>query len=124
MKLLWGNSQFRFLTVGALNAFFGYGCFALLIYLGFHYALAVFLATVAGVLFNFKTTGYLVFKSDDNRLIFRFAMTYAIIYAVNVASLKILLLADVDLYYGNAVLIVPMAILAYVLNKRFVFKNA
>ena len=114
---------FRFIMVGVLNSFFGYGCFALLLYVGFHYALALFLATIVGVLFNFKTTGWLVFKSNDNRLVFRFASTYAIVYVVNVSSLKVLSLVGIDMYYGGAALIFPMAVLAYILNKRFVFKN-
>lgn len=114
----------RFLAVGVLNSLFGYGCFAFLIFLGLHYSLALLLATVAGVLFNFKTTGYLVFRSSDNRLIFRFAATYAIVYIANVSILKSLLLVGVDLYYGGAILILPMAALSFILNKRFVFKNA
>lgn len=109
--------------MGVLNSIFGYGCFALLLYLGVHYALALFIATIVGVLFNFKTTGWLVFKSNDNRLVFRFASTYAIVYAVNVSSLKALSLVGIDMYYGGAALIFPMAVLAYILNKRFVFKN-
>ncbi len=113
----------RFLAVGVLNSLFGYWCFALLLYLGVHYAVALFFATVVGVLFNFKTTGYLVFKSKDNRLIFRFVATYVIVYAINVPSLKILSLVGIDMYYGGALLIFPMAVLAYILNKRFVFNN-
>jgi putative flippase GtrA len=116
-------SFFRFLLVGALNSLFGYGCFALLLYLGVHYAMALFLATVIGVLFNFKTTGYLVFKSKDNRLILRFATTYAIVYAVNVTTLKVLSLVGVDMYLGGALLLLPMAILAFFLNKAFVFND-
>ena len=114
----------RFLAVGVLNSLFGYACFAFFLFLGLHYSLALLLATVAGVLFNFKTTGYLVFKSSDNRLIFRFVATYAIVYMANVSILKALLLIGVDLYYGGAVLILPMAALSFILNKRLVFKNA
>ncbi len=118
------NHRFvRFLAVGVLNSLFGYGCFALLLYLGVHFAVALFFATVVGVLFNFKTTGYLVFKSNDNRLVFRFAATYAIVYAVSVSSLKLLSLIGINMYYGGALLILPMAALAYILHKRFVFKN-
>ena len=113
----------RFLLVGALNSLFGYGCFALLLYLGIHYAVALFLATVIGVLFNFKTTGYLVFKSKDNRLILRFAATYAILYAVNVSALKLLALSGIDMYLGGALLLLPMAVLAYILNREFVFAH-
>lgn len=113
----------RFLAVGVLNSLFGYGCFALLLYFGVHYAAALFFATAAGVLFNFKTTSHLVFNSRNNRLILHFSATYIFVYAVNVTSLKFLTLIGVDVYYGGAALIFPMAVLAYILNKRFVFNN-
>lgn len=113
----------RFLAVGLLNSLFGYGCFALLVYLGMHYAAALLFATVAGVLFNFKTTSRLVFNSRDNRLVLHFAATYIFVYTINVASLKVLTTIGIDVYYGGAALILPMAILAYFLNKRFVFNN-
>lgn len=52
-----------FLLVGVMNAAFGYGCFAAFLYLGLHYSLALLLATILGVLFNFKSIGALVFGS-------------------------------------------------------------
>lgn len=114
----------RFLAVGLLNTLFGYGCFALLLYLGLHYAWALLFATVAGVLFNFKTVGGIVFRSKDNRLIVRFVAVYAVVYVVNLMGLKALSIAGIDMYYGAAALILPMAMLAYLMNKRFVFQNA
>lgn len=113
----------RFLAVGLLNTLFGYGCFALLLYVGLHYAWALLFATAAGVLFNFKTIGSIVFRHKDNRLILRFVAVYAIVYVVNLAGLKILAIAGVDMYYGAATLILPMAALAYLMHKRFVFQN-
>ena len=62
----------KFVLVGILNTAFGYLVFALLLFLGLHYTLAVILSTIAGVLFNFKTTGTLVFKNHNNKLIFKF----------------------------------------------------
>jgi putative flippase GtrA len=114
----------RFLAVGALNALFAYSLFALLIFLGLHYAAAVLLSTVIGVLFNFQTTGRLVFGSGDHRLLVRFVAVYAVVYAANVALLKALLLAGIGPYAGGALLILPMAALAFVLMKRLVFKHA
>ena len=113
----------RFIAVGVLNSAFGYGCFALLMFVGLHYAPALLLATIAGVLFNFKTTGALVFKSHDNRLILRFVASYAVVYLVNVAGLKLLTQLGLNPYYGGAVLILPMAALAFILFKRFVFHH-
>lgn len=114
----------RFLAVGCLNSIFGYGCFAILLYAGIHYALALLLATVAGVLFNFKSTGVLVFKSHNNRLIFRFLAVYGLVYGVNVTCIKLLQVLGVGPYYGGALLLLPMALLAFLLNRKYVFRRA
>lgn len=119
-----GHLLVRFLMVGILNTIFGYSVFAIFLYVGIHYALALLLATVAGVLFNFKSTGILVFKSHNNRLIFRFAAIYVLVYGVNVILLKLLYVQGIGPYYGGAALIVPMALLAFFLNKKFVFCDA
>lgn len=118
-----GNQFVRFLFVGVINSIFGYGCFALLLYIDIHYALALFLATVAGVLFNFKSIGALVFKSHNNSHIFRFVCSYSIIYAVNIIGIKMFSFAGLGPYIGGAILIIPMAVLAFILNKRFVFNH-
>ena len=117
------NNKFvRFLIVGGINTAFGYGIFALLIFLKVHYAAAALLSTIIGVLFNFKTTGRLVFESKDNSLIFKFVGVYAIIYVINIASLGVFNFFKVDMYLAGAVMLLPMAMLAFVLNKNLVFK--
>jgi len=113
----------RFIAVGLLNTAFGYGVFAALLYLGLHYVIALFIATISGILFNFKTTGSLVFKSNNNRLLFHFSVVYALIYAVHVCGLKLLLGLGMNAYWAGAMLVLPMAFFAFFLNKWFVFKN-
>lgn len=114
----------RFLLVGVLNAAFGYGCFAGFLYLGLHYSAALLLATVLGVAFNFKSTGALVFGSKSNKLIFRFVAGYGVVYGTNVVGIAALKLLGVDPYLAGMALIVPMALLSFVINNRFVFKYA
>jgi putative flippase GtrA len=121
LKSKTGQLLVRFLAVGFLNTVFGYSCFAVFLYAGVHYALALLLATLFGVLFNFKSIGVLVFKSHNNRLIFRFVAVYVFVYGVNVTLLKLLYVQGVGPYYGGAVLIMPMALLAFFLNRKFVF---
>jgi putative flippase GtrA len=111
----------KFLLVGFINSIFGYGCFALFLYIGLHYTLAVLLATICGVIFNFKSTGTLVFGSYDNRRIFLFIRTYVIIYFINIAGIQAFSYIGIGPYIGGAILILPMALLGYILNKRFVF---
>jgi putative flippase GtrA len=113
----------RFLLVGGLNTAFGYVCFSLLLYAGLHYTMSLLIATVLGVLFNFKTIGALVFKSSDNFLIFRFVLVYVAVYGVNVIGVEAFLRLGLTPYWGGAVMVLPMAVLAFILQKRFVFAN-
>lgn len=111
----------RYLVVGLLNTLFGYSIFALLIYLGISYSISLLLATILGVLFNFKSIGILVFKSRNNRLISRFTAVYIIIYLLNLAGLKLLTVANVNIYVAGAMLLPLMAVVGFLINKRFVF---
>lgn len=113
----------RFLLVGLLNLAFGYSTFALLLSIGLHYALASLLANVAGVLFNFKTTGRLVFGSRDNSLIGKFFGVYILVYLMGVVGLRLAKAAGLDLYLAGAVLTVVFAVVSFLLFRRFVFKG-
>ena len=125
LQALRAKKKFRQLTlfvlVGVLNTLFGYGCYALLVWLGLHYGLAALLGTVLGVLFNFRTTGRFVFQNHDNRLLGRFILVYAVGYGVNFAGLWALQKLDLDPYEGGALLLAPSALLTFLLQKRYVF---
>jgi putative flippase GtrA len=117
------NPRFvKFLFVGGINTLFGYGLFSLFIYLHLHYSIASLLATILGVLFNFKTTGNLVFKSNDNKLLFRFIGVYIVYYLLNILFLKFIQTFGLNLYVSGAILIMPLAIISYSLNSKFVFR--
>jgi len=121
--LLRDSRLFKFLLVGGLNTLFGYSLFAVLIYAGLHYTVAVFIGTIIGVVFNFKTTGKLVFKSHDNSLILKFFGVYGVIYLLNIIGLYLLEKISIDIYIAGMILILPMALVSFGLNKRFVFKG-
>ena len=112
----------KFLFVGLINTIFGYSVFALCIFLKLHYALAVLIATVLGVLFNFKTTGIIVFKNNNNNLIFKFIAVYIVAYILSVLFLKLcLILGFNNMYINSAVIILPNSFITYILMKKFVF---
>ena len=113
----------RYLIVGAINTGFGYSVFALLTYTGLHYPLALFFATVAGVLFNFRTFGRFVFTNTDWRLIWRFFAVYSLLYVVNVASVFVIMMYLDNVYMANAIVLVFIASLGFVLNRSFVYAN-
>jgi putative flippase GtrA len=111
----------RFLLVGGINTLFGYGVFAALILLRVPYALAALVSTVAGILFNFKSYGTLVFGSRDNRLIFRFFAVYGVCYLLGLVPLAWAKAHHMNLLVVAAVMLVPMAAVSFVLNRTFVF---
>lgn len=116
------NKLFMFFIVSGINTVFGYGLFALFIYLGLHYFLAILIASVLGILFNFKTIGSLVFKTHNNALIFRFFGVYGVNYLLNAGGLTILKWLGLSAYAGQAILVVPLGCIGFLLNKTFVFQ--
>ncbi len=113
----------NFIFVGIINTIFGYSIYALLIFLGLNYILAVLFATVLGVLFNFKTISKYVFESNDKNLIFKFVGVYFVVFVVNVLLIKIFKLFNINDYLAGLVCILPVAILSFILNKFFVYKK-
>lgn len=113
----------KFILVGILNTAFGYGAFALLIYTGLHYSAAVVLSTIAGILFNFKTTGVLVFKNKDNSLIFKFIAVYTLVCITGIIILRLAEIAHINLYFAGLVSTGICAVTAFLLNKNWVFKK-
>jgi len=117
------NRFLRFIVVGGVNMAFGYSIFAIFILLGLPYPIAGLLATVLGILFNFKTYGRLVFGSHDNRLIFRFVSVYAVCYLVGLVPLAWGKAHGVPVLLVAAMCLLPMAVFAFTLNRMFVFRG-
>jgi len=115
------SSFARFLIVGLLNSLFGYSIFALLLFIGIHYTIATLTATILGVLFNFKTIGVLVFKNAKNSLIVKFVLVYTVTYLINIACLKVFSMLSINLYLAGLLMLAPMALVTFVMSKRFVF---
>lgn len=114
----------RFVWVGALNTGFGYAVFAALTKAGVRDVLAAPVAMAVGVLFNFLSYGTLVFASLGKRRLPRFAAGYFLICACNVLGLRVLKQCGLDAYGAQAVLVLPLAGVAYFLNDRWVFRAA
>ena len=123
IRRLWAIPFMRFLIVGGINTVFGYSIFALFIFLGLHYVLAALLGQICGILFNFKTTGTLVFKNKDNRLILRFFGVYLVTYLLGIGLLKIFDMYGVKILVAAAIMLLPMALVSFLLMRRFVFKT-
>jgi len=119
---IWSIRFIRFLFVGGINTLFGYFVFSVFILLQIHYSIASLLATILGVLFNYFTTGRIVFNNSDSKLLIKFFGVYGITYLINLLFLKIFDSYQVNMLVAGAILIFPMAFLSYFLNKTFVFR--
>jgi len=111
----------RFLVVGAMNTVFGYVVFWLALTMLGNDALAALVSTIAGIAFNFRSTGILVFDSRDSSLLARFVATNAAVYAVDVLGLRGLALYGLTPALAQALLTPFLAVLSYILARDFVF---
>ncbi len=134
----------KFLFVGALNTLFGYSLYALCLFTFTHLphtpyiiatikkfvgflnlnkeTLSLTIQWVVGVLWNFQTTGKIVFKNKDNGLLFKFLLTYIVSYLVNKTLLEMLLHYGFNGYIAQAIIVLPVAIFSFIMLKTFVFK--
>ena len=113
----------KFLFVGGINTLFSYCVYSLVWFSSHNLILSTLLQYIIGILFNFKTTGSIVFKNKNNGLIFKFVGVYIIAYFFNLASLKILYLLHCNMYVAFWIVVFPVAMLSFTLMKKFVFKD-
>ncbi|WP_416385437.1 GtrA family protein [Sulfurimonas sp.] len=113
-----------FILVGIMNTIFYYSIYVLFLYIGLEYSISVLLATILGVLFNFKTFGKYVFKDDDNKLIFRFISVYIVLYIVNITIINIFNYYIQNYYISGFLAIFPTVTLSFILNKKIVFTRS
>ncbi len=114
----------RFLAVGGLNTAFGYAIFALLSWLGLPYPIAIALATIIGVAFNYQSIRRLVFSDADSSRIWKFGLVYLFLYGVNVLLTGQMLRLGLSVYLANALLLVPIALMSFILQRKFVFSTS
>lgn len=113
----------KFLFVGGINTLFAYIMYSIFITTPLPRPIALLCAYIVGVLWNFKTTGTLVFKSNDNSLIFKFFGVYILTYFINLIALNLLADIGVNKYLAQLIVVPPVSVLTFILFKLFVFKE-
>lgn len=113
----------KYLIVGGLNTLVGYLIFSAFIFGGIGSALAVIATTVIGALFNFASTGWIVFRSSETTLLPRFMIVYAGQCIVNIAMLRTLETLGVAPLLAQALLLPVLTILSYLSMRQFVFNG-
>ncbi len=112
----------RFIVVGGLNTAVNYGVYALLIYAGLWHVTAATLSFVFGVTFNYQTHGRYVFGNRSGHAFRRYVLSWTSLYFANIAALDLLVRYGVNSYLAGAILVPPMAVLAFVVLKFVVFR--
>lgn len=124
IRLILSRNRFvRFLLAGCINTLFGFFAYSAAIFAGAAVWLALLAGIIAGIVFNFFSTGGYVFRMLSARLLPRFVACYFIIYFINFGLITLLLE-----WIKNAILLqlfitFPIAIFSYFLMSRFVFFN-
>ncbi len=124
IKTIWSIRFVRFLFVGGLNTLFSYVIYAILILLNVHYTLATLISTILGIIFNFFTTGSIVFRNRKLSLMLRFFLVYGFTYLVNILLLSFFETKQVDMLIAGAIVTLPVALLSYFLNAKLVFRES
>lgn len=114
----------RFLAAGLLNTLFGYSIYAVLVLAGLPYLIALLLATVAGVVFNYFSFGRMVFKAGGGSTFARFLVSYAVVYGVNSLLLKTMTSDWAwNPYLAQAVCTPVSILLSWTLMNRWVYRS-
>jgi putative flippase GtrA len=110
----------KFIVVGGINTVFGYGVYWGLLQLDFHFAIATFFSTVLGTIFNFFTTGRLVFKSKGS--FYKFVFVYGFLYLISTGGIAFIHNFDISYEIAGLIIIIPCAVIAFLLNKYWAFR--
>ena len=104
----------RFLVVGVLNTAFGYLLFALLLAVGLSPQPALALAFTGGIVWNYATHARLVFGASGIARLPAYVLAYLALYGVNALGLQLLLGVGLTPISAQGILILPVALLAYI----------
>ena len=105
-----------------MNTLFGYSIFAFFLWIGIHFSIAALISTIGGVLFNFSTFGRIVFDNKSYSNLPKFSWVYALNYFLGIGILYYCDHLNYNLYFVQALLLLPTALLRYLLMKYFVYK--
>ncbi len=117
------NTFVRFLIAGGINTIFGFCVYSISIFWGLLVWQALLAGMLAGVVFNFVTTGGYVFRDLKAQRVLRFVVAYLLVYWVNLG-----LIVQFSCWFDGPILIqaivtIPVALGSYLLMSRFVFQT-
>ncbi|MDR3470299.1 MAG: GtrA family protein [Devosia sp.] len=122
-RAIWGQRIVRFVFVGAFNTLVGYVLYSCCLLLGAAPGIALAIATVLGAVFNYFSTGRVVFRHVGINRLVHFLLAYLVIYLANLAALQTLIACGLPAYGAQALLLPVVAALSFLVFKSFVFRG-
>ena len=115
----------KFLIAGVINTIFGYTVYAILIFANMPLLTALFVSTIAGVIFNYFSFGRIVFSSKGGwRIFWKFVVAYGIVYIINALALTTLTKdLQFNAYIGQVICLPLSVLLSWLLMNRWVYKK-
>lgn len=124
MKLPISATLLRFLIAGGVNTGFGLAVYTGLALTPLPTWLVLIVTNVAGLMFNFLTSGGFVFRDLSAGRLPRFLLSYAVILPLYWGLIRWLTPIAGGRIGAMLIIIVPMTGLTYLLQSRFVFRTA
>ena len=117
------NKIYRFLIAGFFNTIFGFTIFCIGYKSGLYIWLALIIAQLCGVIFNFITLGH-AFKNLLLSNFPRFILAYFVLIIINIIIIDVLKKFIENLIILQGIISFPLAILSYLVMSNFVFKKS
>ena len=111
----------KFLLVGGLNTLFGFVAYSLLALTNLPTWAVLIASNIAGMVFNFFTTGGLVFRDLGANRMPRFILCYVLVFLIYLGLLQSFSSILGGRISTMAIIVLPMAALTYFIQSRFVF---
>ena len=113
----------RYYLAGAANTAFGFGLYALLVWLGLNIFVAQLLSHCIGVAFNYFSYRRHVFR-DAPTAKMRFILSYALNYLLGLAALAAVSRFISSPYLAGFVAMLVVSVINYFVLRLFVFRTA
>jgi putative flippase GtrA len=124
LRNLFEIQTIRFLVIGAINTAFGFAVFSVMMLAGVALWQALVGSTLAGIIFNFFTYGSVVFRQLSYTRLPRFVLAYLFILSVNAWLIEYISSTyETGKILAQAYLVVPAAIVSYLILSNFVFRK-
>lgn len=123
---IWRKQEFRFLFVGGLNTLFGYGLYAILLFLNINYLVANTISTVLGVGHSYLWNRFFTFKSKEKagKELLKFISVYIISYILGTITLfTFKSVLNISPYIAGLLNLVITTLISWFGHKNFSFNN-